>query len=234
MESVTLDKDKILIMIPVFNEGGRVGDVIRVLKGRGFHWILVVDDGSNDESGKEAQNTGAQVLYHWVNRGAGAATETGLAYFREKGRWEYLVTIDGDQQHSPEDIEILLSAHLKNGADLTVGDRFMSGTNEIPKLRIFYNAVADGITSLMSGRRVRDSQSGFKVWSRSAVEMICIEQNGYEFCSEVIIKAHQLGLRIWNEPIQVYYPEEIRDKGQNFSKGVKTFANLMHHFLFKT
>jgi glycosyltransferase involved in cell wall biosynthesis len=230
----SIDKERLLIMVPVWNEAGRIGPLVSTLQARGFPWILVVDDGSEDQSGEEASAAGAKVLYHWVNRGVGAATETGLTYFREKGLWDCLVTIDGDQQHSAEDIEQLVCAHLGHKADLTVGDRFMNGTNEIPTIRIFYNAVADGITTLMSGKRVRDSQSGFKVWSKKAVELIKIEQNGYEFCSEVLIKAHHFGLRVHNQPIQVYYPEEIKDKGQNFYKGVKTFANLMHHFLFKS
>ncbi len=226
--------DKILIVVPVLNEDKRVGDVVLGLKLAGFNEILVVDDGSSDNSQSIASANGAKTIRHIINRGAGAATETGLEYFRRNPQYQHAVTIDGDNQHTPEDIEHLLYNHLNQGADLTIGDRFLSGKNEIPKSRIFYNFIADSITSILSWKKVADSQSGFKVWSRKAVDAIKIEQNGYEFCSEVIIKAHHHHLKVINIPIKVFYPKELKGKGQNLFVGIKTFTNLIHHILFKS
>lgn len=225
---------EVLIIVPVLNESSRIGNVISNLKEAGFNHILIVDDGSSDNSSSVAKSGGAAIVRHMLNRGAGAATETGLEYFRRSPAYQFAVTIDGDNQHSPDDIECMLQNHIDLKADLTIGDRFLSGLNEIPRSRIIYNWIADRITSVLSWKKVSDSQSGFKIWSRRAVEAIKIEQNGYEFCSEVIIKAHHYNLKVINFPIKVFYPKELKGKGQSFFVGVKTFTNLIHHTLFKS
>lgn len=228
------NKDQILVIVPVLNESGKIGSLVSELKGYGFSQVLVIDDGSSDHSAKEAADEGAKVLTHLINRGAGAATETGLQYFRQQPNLKLAVTIDGDNQHAPSDIEQLVAAHLARNADLTIGDRFMSGKNSIPKTRRVYNWMADLITSVLSWSRVKDSQSGFKVWSKRAADLIRIEQDGYEFCSEVLIKAHHHRLQLVNVPVKVFYPEDFNQKGQNFGVGIKTVFNLLHHALFKS
>ena len=228
------NKDQILIIIPVLNESGRIGSLVRELKSHGFKYVLVIDDGSVDNSALEASREGAKVLTHLINRGAGAATETGLQYFRQQPNLKLAVTIDGDNQHAPSDIEQLVASHLSGNADLTIGDRFMSGKNIIPKTRRVYNWMADLITSVLSWNRVKDSQSGFKVWSKKAADLIRIEQDGYEFCSEVLIKAHHHRLQLENVPVKVFYPKDYNRKGQNFGVGVKTVFKLLHYTLFKS
>lgn len=225
-------KEKVLMIIPVFNEQGRIGIVVNELIEMGFNNILVVDDGSDDLSSSEASRAGAKVLRHILNRGAGAATETGLEYFRSSGL-HAAVTMDGDGQHFAEDVVKILKSHFEMKSDLTIGDRFSSRENEIPFRRKVYNTIADWVTGGMSFRVVKDSQSGFRVWSRNAAEKISIEQDGFEFCSEVVIKAHHLGLNLNNFPIRVKYTEESMSKGQGFVVGIKTFFNLLHHVLFK-
>lgn len=224
---------KVLIVIPVLNEQGRIGNVISGLKNQGFVNVLVVDDGSEDGSAIEAMESGALVLQHIINRGAGAATATGLQFFQSSSMFECVVTIDGDGQHFVEDVKRMIQLHVKSNADITIGDRFLSGENKIPKLRIGYNKIADVVTSCLSFKKVNDSQSGFRVWSRKAIEKIKIEQDGFEFCSEVVIKAVQQNLKIINVPIRVRYSEELMMKGQGLVVGMKTFLNLLHHVLFK-
>src|SRR5690606_13229783 len=119
-----LHKNSILIIVPVLNEGRRVANVIDGLKRAGFDHIIVIDDGSTDDSERVAKSNGAQTLRHIINRGAGAATETGLAFFRHNLEYHHAVTIDGDNQHTPEDISNLLFHHIEQNADLTIGDRF--------------------------------------------------------------------------------------------------------------
>ncbi len=226
-------KEKVLVIIPVFNEQGRIGTVVNELVEMGFSNILVVDDGSDDLSSPEASLAGARVLRHILNRGAGAATETGLEYFRRSLDLHAAVTMDGDGQHYADDVVKILKSHFERESDLTIGDRFSLGENEIPFRRKVYNKIADWVTGGMSFRIVKDSQSGFRVWSRNATEKISIEQDGFEFCSEVVIKAHHLGLSLNNVPIRVKYTEESMSKGQGFFVGIQTFFNLLHHVLFK-
>lgn len=230
---LTMDKDAVLIIIPVYNESKRVGQVIESVIDLGFKNILVVDDGSIDQTQKELKKHPVMVLSHIINRGVGAATETGLEFFRRSRQYLLAVTIDGDMQHSPEDIEHMISQHMEQNAELTMGNRFLQKSNSIPWTRKLYNLIADIVTSIMSMSIVRDSQSGFKVWSRQAAVLIHIDQNGYEFCSEVAIKAHQHKLKIIQVPISVTYNKDVKGKGQNLKEGVKTFFNLIHHFIFK-
>lgn len=228
-----INKDHILIIIPVFNESGRIGILIENIKSVGFQNILVIDDGSYDNSINEAICKGAIVISHLLNRGVGAATETGLEYFRTNKKYKFAVTIDGDNQHDPFDIEFLLEKHIEENADITIGNRFMSKDNNIPGIRRFYNFLADILTSFFVLKKVNDSQSGFKSWSRKATKTIHIEQDGYDFCSEVIIKAYHNKLKIINVPINVYYPDNYSEKGQNLNQGIKTALNIVYHSLFK-
>lgn len=228
-----IDKKTILIIIPVYNETGRVGILIENLTNLGYKNVLIIDDGSQDKSGSEAEYKGAKVIKHLINRGVGAATETGLMYFRKNANFSLAVTIDGDNQHDPNDIDLLLKKHIDENADITIGNRFISKKNKIPKIRRFYNLIADLLTSFIVFKQVNDSQSGFKVWSKKASKTFNIEQDGYDFCSEVIIKAHKHKLKIINVPISVYYPQNYSEKGQNLNQGIKTALNIVYHSLFK-
>lgn len=227
------DPSRIIILIPAYNEGSRVHAVVKDVLAHGFEQILVVDDCSTDNSMRAVRGEGVRVVSHIVNRGAGATTETGLAYCRTHLDLDAVITMDGDTQHDAADIDRLLKAHFEADADLTIGNRFDEENREIPKMTRRYNQVANITTSLICGKPVLDSQSGFKVISRRAVETIELHQDRFAHCSELIIKAHYHDLKVIHSPIKVYYPEEIRNKGQNFTTGVSTFFNLIQAVLFK-
>lgn len=227
------DRSRIVIVIPSYNEGVRVAKVVQEVSGSGYTNIVVVDDGSEDDSVSQIRSSHLTILTHPVNRGAGAATETGLQYCRELIGFDAVVTIDADTQHDPGDIDKLLEAHFSEQADITVGNRFMNTENDIPGAVRFFNRIANITTSVLSGTKVTDSQSGFKVLSKKAVDSIRLEHDNYEYCSELFVKAHKLKLKIINVPVRVYYPEEIRGKGQNIFWGIRTFFNLVYSALFK-
>lgn len=233
MSSTGPDRSRIFIVIPSYNEGIRVAKVVKEIAEAGYSNIIVVDDGSDDDSVSGIRSSNVTILTHPVNRGAGAATETGLQYCREQGAYDAAVTIDADTQHDPGDIEKLLDAHFAEHADITVGNRFMNTENEIPGAVRFFNVIANLTTSVLAGAKVTDSQSGFKVLSKRAVESIRLEHDNYEYCSELFVKAHKLKLKVINIPVRVYYPEEIRGKGQNIFWGIRTFFNLVYSALFK-
>lgn len=228
-----LDRSRVIVIIPTYNEGVRILNVVKQVKLQGYENIIVVNDNSEDNSEKQLRHENVIVLHHVMNRGAGAATETGLAYCREFLDYDTVITIDADMQHDPADMDLLLEAHLHYKADVSIGNRFLDKSNEIPRNTLFFNAIANLTTSIICMTHVRDSQSGFKALSRHAVKVLELKQDRYAFCSEILIKAHQEKLKVIDVPIKVYYPEELKHKGQNLYHGIKTFFNLLYNVLIK-
>lgn len=233
MTTTIIDKSKVVIVIPSFNEGDRVDQVVKEVKSKGYNRIVVVDDHSSDNSMENLHKHGVIILHHLLNRGAGAATETGLHYCREQLSFYTVVTIDADTQHDPDDLDYLVEQHILQHADVTIGNRFMRDAHLIPSDKRFFNWIANLTTTILSGHKVTDSQSGFKAFSRNALEKIVLEQDKYEYCTEIFIKAYQLRLKVIDVPVRSYYPEEIKHKGQNILHGINTFMNLVYSAMFK-
>lgn len=226
------DKNKTLILIPVYNEGKVLGGVIKDIKERGFKNILVVDDGSEDRTSIVAKRKNAVVIKHFLNRGAGAATQTGIEYAK-MNHYKYLIIIDGDGQHHPEDINYLLSALIKTNSDMVIGNRFLNTKNKFPFSRIVYNKIANHLTCLFCKKYYTDTQSGFRALNNKALQKIKIENDGFEFCSDIIIMADKQGLKITETPIRVTYNKYSLNKGQNFLMGVRTGIKLILGKLIK-
>ncbi len=228
-----MNQDQIVIVIPSYNEAHRILKVVTDIQQKGYLNIVVVDDGSTDNSMNLLDGLNITILQHLVNRGAGAATETGLKYCRTKLKAETVVMIDADTQHEVGDISKLIEAHISQNADITIGNRFMEDSKNIPVKNWFYNQIANIVTSVLAGKRVHDSQSGFKVFNRKALNSVIIEQDRYEHCSEILIKGIEHKLKVIEVPIRVYYTPETIAKGQHFLHGIRTLVHLLHSVLFK-
>lgn len=213
---------KVLIGMPAYNEGKVVGKVVKELKKEGYTEILVVDDASKDGTEEEARKSGATVLRHVLNRGTGAATMTAISYAYEND-YDFIVLIDSDGQHSPKDVKKLLK--YKDKYDVVIGCR---EKKDMPFVRRIANKVGNLITWLFFGLYVSDSQSGFKLLNRKAMEKINITYDRYEFSSEIIgdIKRHKLKYK--EVPIKTIYTEHSQSKGQSVKNGfvmiVRMFA----------
>lgn len=220
----------IFIVIPAKNEAARIGQVIYRTVLQGYDNVIVVDDGSTDDTVRVARQYGATVLSHPINLGAGAATQTGVEFALQEGA-ELIVTIDGDNQHYPEDISRLIEVLLEKNVDVVIGSRFLSENEEIPYLRRFYNKIGNLLTTLITGTFISDSQSGMKAFRADFARKIHFHFNGYEFCTEFIflIRRHQATFA--EVPIRVRYNAETLQKGQSLSNGIKMAYRFFRHFI---
>jgi glycosyltransferase involved in cell wall biosynthesis len=193
-----------LAVIPCCNEEAAIGSVVLKTK-RFVNQVLVVDDGSSDETKKIARDAGATVITHKKNRGKGAAIRTGFQYALEND-FDYVVTIDGDGQHNPLEIPALIDNVIKNDQDISIGYRVGNDT-EMPMWRRVGKRVLDYTTSMGTGGFVTDSQCGFRAFNKKAVEAIAPKLRGDAFSveSEQLIKAHELGLKVINTNVSCKY-----------------------------
>lgn len=219
----------ILIILPAFNEARVIADVIKNIKKEGYKDILVVDDHSCDQTFEKGRSAGAHVLRHPINRGAGAATYTGLVYARKEG-YDFAVLMDSDGQHSPKDISKLMKYSDKY--DVVIGSRMVGELKNMPLQRRIANFVGSLLTKFFFGLFVRDSQSGFKVLNRKAIENIDITFDRYEFCSEMIGEIYKNKLSYKEIPIKVIYTDHSLGKsagGQSIMNGFK----MIMRFIFR-
>lgn len=189
--------------IPIFNESASIGAVVKAALDQ-VDEVLVVDDGSTDDGARIAEGSGAVVVRHSVNNGKGVALRTALAWARARLELRQLVLIDGDGQHDPGDIGRLLAEASARELDIVVGSRFL-GQNNAPLYRLFGLHVLSASAALGSGVRLTDSQSGFRVLSRRAIEQLELSQSSFSVETEMQFKGAAHGLRIGEIPIQIRY-----------------------------
>src|SRR5436190_14059988 len=185
---------RILVAIPAFNEGPTIGSV--VLKARQFaSEVIVVDDGSSDDTAETAAMAGAHVIQHARNLGKGAAIRSAWLYAREYAP-EALVLIDGDHQHDPNDIPRLVKTILSGKSDLVIGVRW-GKTSRMPIYRRVGKRALDYATAAAAKKGLlTDSQSGYRVFSRRAVESLEPTEDGLSIESQLLLEAQERSLRI--------------------------------------
>jgi glycosyltransferase involved in cell wall biosynthesis len=202
-----------MVVVPAFNEGEAIGPVVAELVAQGYS-VVVIDDGSADETGSVARSQGAVVLRHPLNRGQGAAIQTGLAY-ATRSRAVYVATFDADGQHRVEDLSALISALEREGADVALGSRFLGQAPGIPPGRRLLLKMAIFFTTLTEGIRLTDAHNGLRVFTRETAERLRIRQDGMEHASEIVGQIRTLRLRHVEVPVSVRYTEYSRAKGQS-------------------
>ncbi len=218
------------IVIPAKDEADRIGQVLTGVKEAGYEQIVVVNDGSIDATVEIARKNGAHVLTHAVNLGAGAATKTGIEFALELGA-ELIVTIDGDGQHFPTDIDRLVQPFLKERElDVVIGSRFKQRNEDIPVQRVIYNKIGNLLTALITGILVSDSQSGLKAFRARFARHLDFQFSGYEFCTEFIHLMRQHRARYKEVPINVRYTFETMKKGQSLENGFKMVLQFIRQF----
>jgi len=202
MDNLT-DK-KVLALIPCYNEESTIASIVIKTK-RYVDVVLVVDDGSSDETVEIAKQVGATVISHDTNKGKAAAIKTGFT-FALKHHYDYVVTLDGDGQHEPSEIPLLVNKMIEGNVDISIGIRY-GKTTEMPWWRKIGKRMLDYATSFGNGGFVTDSQSGFRGFNARALKKITPRLTGDEFSveSEQLIRAHDYGLSVGNARISCRY-----------------------------
>jgi glycosyltransferase involved in cell wall biosynthesis len=220
---------KVAIIIPAYNEGSVIDNVVGGVhnvfsKTKYSYEVVVVNDKSTDNTAQRAKR--ATVISHLINQGAGGATSTGLAY-AEQNNFDWVVTMDGDGQHDPNDALKCLEQAIKSRTDLLIGSRLMDKKG-MSRVKLLGNKGLSLITKLLFGVNVTDSQSGLRVFSRKALDTLEWKSTSYDFCSEMIWRAKQANLKIAEYPIKAIYTDYSRAKGQNNWNAINIVGMLIY------
>jgi len=205
---------RIVAGLPMYNEEETIGTVVtRVLDY--VDDVICVDDGSSDSSARIAESCGAIVHRHRVNRGYGGALKTLFAKAREMGA-DALIILDSDGQHDPADIPKLLKPILSAEADFVIGSRFVEGggSEDMPAYRRLGIKVITAASNLSSDLGIQDTQSGYRAFSKSAIERLRFDAEGMELSLEMLEDAHEKDLTIQEVPTVIRYDVP---KGSNFT-----------------
>lgn len=191
-----------IVCIPAYNEEKTIDDIVK----RSLNFVdkvIVCDDGSQDFTSKRAEQSGAVIIKHEKNKGKGAAFKS-LFNYAKKINADIMVTIDGDGQFLPEEINKLMNPIIEKNVDVVIGNRHDSN-KEMPAYRQAGNKMLDKITQLASNLPFNDTQSGFRAYSKKAIESINFFTDGFGVDSEIIVDASNKGLKISEEKITVLY-----------------------------
>ncbi len=220
---------KVTAIIPAYNEELAIGSVIITTKKNVDH-VIVVDDGSTDQTAEIAELAGAEVIKHKKNLGKGAALKTG---FDAVKKTDIIVTLDGDGQHNPNEIPKLIKPIENGEADIVNGSRYLGDKkNETPGYRRLGQTVLDTATKLNSGLKITDSQSGFRAFAMYTVPAFRFNENGFFIESEMLIDASHYGSRVIEVEIGVKYNRDNIHKKNPVSHGVGVLVHILQDMEF--
>lgn len=206
------------VIIAAFNEGRVIRGVAAEVAARGYP-VVVVDDGSTDDTVARARGPGVFVLRHAINLGQGAALQTGIDYALRRGA-RALVTFDADGQHSADDIPALVDALASH--DIALGSRFlgkpMVGASRRRTLMLH---AATAVSNRMSGMALSDAHCGLRAFRATAAPALRLEQDRMAHASELLRKIRRGGLRVVEVPVTIRYTEHSQRKGQSGFQAVR-------------
>jgi len=195
-------------IVPAYNAAALVSDVLVALQEViPSIRVIVVDDGSTDDTFRKASVTGVQVVQHPMNMGKGVALSTGFKRALSMGMG-HVVTLDADGQHNPAEIPKFARRVAETGADIVVGNRF-GALGAMPWLRRSTNWLTSKVVSALARQRIPDSQNGYRMIGARVLASIELETARYEAESEILIKAGRRGFRIDSVPVETIYGEEV-------------------------
>ena len=208
-----MNKPRVAAVIPAYNEEKHIGDVVRRTRQR-LDDVLVVDDGSADKTADNAREAGGQVIVHEQNQGKGETIKTGLRHWFAKSSpaeraVDYVIILDADGQHRPEEIERFIAAALSaDEPKLVVGNR-MKDLSTMPLIRRFVNRWMSQQISALCGQEIPDTQCGYRLLHRDLIPDLLGGAARFDYETEMLIIASRKGFRIAAAPISTVYSDEV-------------------------
>lgn len=217
---------KVFIVVPAFNEGHRLSAVLDDLASTGHH-VVVVDDGSRDQTVDVGKRHNCYVLRHTFNRGQGAALQTGMTFALREGA-DAIVNFDADGQHQTSDMPALLEPVLSGRVDVALGNRFLSERSNVPPARKVILQLGRVFTWLTSGLRVGDCHNGYRAFSRRGAAAIGMKQDRMAHASEIYDQIRNAGLTYEEVPVTIRYTAETLAKGQKLSNSLSVLFQYLY------
>lgn len=222
----TAPAPRVAVFVPAYNEAPRVGNVLASLVAAG-HAIVVVDDGSHDDTAAIARRFPVHLVRHPCNLGAGAALRTAIDYIATRDLADVIVTCDADGQHDPGDIARLVQPIATGGADIALGTRFGGIEAEsMPMLRRLLLRAAVAFTRVVTGLPLTDSHNGFRAMTVAAARALDLRLNRMAHASELEGRIAALGLRWVEVPVHVRYTPYSVGKGQRTLDALAVLIDL--------
>ncbi len=216
---------KIAIGLPALNEEKNIASIILQLKKK-YEAVIVCDDGSSDLTSEISEKMGAIVVKHKKNLGYGAAIRS-LFLKAQELECDILVTFDADGQHRVSEIEDVIAPIVNNESDIVIGSRFL-GTieGEIPSYRKIGIKAITNIVNANTGKKITDSQSGFRAYNKNVLERIIPSESGMGVSTEILIKANKLKFRVSEIPITISYEGDTSSQN-TLSHGTSVILSTM-------
>ncbi|CAN5616614.1 glycosyltransferase family 2 protein [soil metagenome] len=201
------------VVIPMYNEGQVIADVIRTVLTR-FDHVVCVDDGSRDDCAAVARAAGASVVQHPVNLGQGAAIETGIRYALQDPSITHVVTFDADGQHDVDDAAAMVTRGAADDVQVVLGSRFLGAGTSVPLARRALLRAATSFSRATTGLELTDAHNGLRVLRRDAAAELSLKMHGMSHASEILGKIAAQGWSYVEHPVTITYSDYSRAKGQ--------------------
>ncbi|MGX1701262.1 glycosyltransferase family 2 protein [Microbacterium sp. NPDC055357] len=214
------------VVIPLYNEASVIADVIAGLRPH-FANIVCVDDGSTDDSARNAERAGAAVVRHPINLGQGAALQTGIEYALSHASCEYIVTFDADGQHRVADALDMVADARAHGAAIIFGSRFLDDRTNPGWIKKVILKTAVWVTNMSTGLRLSDAHNGLRVLRSDAAAQIHLQQDRMAHATEIVLQIGRTGLPWREHPVELLYTDYSKAKGQSVLNSVNILVDLI-------
>lgn len=212
---------KICVIIPAYNEAKTIAELIQQVKRLELD-VVVIDDGSHDQTTRISRDAGAEVIRNSTNKGKGASLVRGFSYCL-RNKYDAVIVMDADGQHLPSDIPYFVTLAKYSNTGIIIGNR-MGKAKDMPLLRYLTNKFTSWLISEIAGQRIPDTQCGFRLIKKEVLEKIALKTSNYETESEMLIKAAHLGFKIESCPIKTIY--------MNKKSHIRPFRDTMRFIIF--